>query len=714
MKKHLVKAYKGRKRRIALIAAGIIINVLFSFVMYRLGLPFFFDTIGTVMVTAAAGVFPGIITGVFTNVFCMFYNESSLFFAFINAFAAIITAQFIKYCDFSRKGRNILLILSLALFSGVTSTAVQWWLYRDVQYSAFADMGRAIADYLGSSVLFGFMITNVLLNILDKGIAVLIAILFIRFIPDDTLNDIRNAGWRQAPISTEETKSFKLFGRGVFHSVGGRMVVSSLAVTIILVVIMANIGLNQYFENSKSEKIEEAWNAVTFAAEYIDTDKIEDYIKNGEEVEGYLETEELLRNIRNNALGVKYLYVVRVDKKKCTFIFDLDSVDNEGYSPGDQVDIEEEFKEYVPNLLKGEIVGPIESKYTWGWVSTVYYPVTDDGGRVVCYVGADVSMNYLEEYATQFLVKVLLILSGFFILITAFAIWITSVYTAYPISTMASRVESFSVNGDEQETLDSNVKAIRALDIRTGDEVEKLYKAICDMTLNQAEQMRAIRRLSESTAMMQDGLIITMADMVESRDSDTGAHIQKTAAYVKIIVEALERKGYYAEKITPKFMSDVVRSAPLHDVGKINIPDGILNKPGKLTDEEYEIMKTHTTAGKKIMENAIGTVRGENYLKEARNMAAYHHERWDGRGYPEGLHGEVIPLSARIMAVADVFDALTSPRVYKPAFPLEKALSILQEGAGTQFDPKCVEVFMDSLSEVKVILKKFNPDVPDM
>jgi HD-GYP domain-containing protein (c-di-GMP phosphodiesterase class II) len=133
-----------------------------------------------------------------------------------------------------------------------------------------------------------------------------------------------------------------------------------------------------------------------------------------------------------------------------------------------------------------------------------------------------------------------------------------------------------------------------------------------------------------------------------------------------------------------------------------------LNKPGKLTDEEFEIMKTHTTAGKEIIEKAISTVKGGSYLKEARNMAAYHHERWDGKGYPEGLHGEVIPLSARIMAVADVFDALVSPRVYKPAFPIEKAIEIIQDGAGKQFDAKCVEVFLDSLPEVRVIMKKYD------
>ena len=135
--------------------------------------------------------------------------------------------------------------------------------------------------------------------------------------------------------------------------------------------------------------------------------------------------------------------------------------------------------------------------------------------------------------------------------------------------------------------------------------------------------------------------------------------------------------------------------------------DNILNKPGKLTPEEFEVMKTHASLGKEIIEKAINTVEGENYLTDARDMAAYHHERWDGKGYPEGLKEEEIPLSARVMAVADVFDALTSKRVYKPAFTKEKALEMIAEGKGTQFDPKCVEVFLESVPDIDVVLEKY-------
>ncbi len=323
-------------------------------------------------------------------------------------------------------------------------------------------------------------------------------------------------------------------------------------------------------------------------------------------------------------------------------------------------------------------------------------------------LGAVATPEYIATYLSKFMWRILLIMSGILLVILAYGLWNTATYMVYPISSITIAVENFIQAGDDQKKLDKAIRELRSLNIHTDDEVERLYYAICNMASNQAEQMRSIRRFSDSTAKMQDGLIVTMADLVEKRDSSTGSHIQKTAAYVKIIVEGLKKKGYYAGKVNSKFVSDVIRSAPLHDIGKIHIPDSVLNKAGELTDEEYEIIKAHTTAGMKIMENAISTVSGENYLKEARNMAAYHHERWDGTGYPEGLHGEVIPLSARIMAVADKFDALTSERVYMKPISFEEAVLMIQEGSGTEFDPKRVEVFTEALPEVKVVYRKYN------
>jgi len=435
---------------------------------------------------------------------------------------------------------------------------------------------------------------------------------------------------------------------------------------------------------------------------------IDEYIQYGEDARGYKETEDMLTKIRDNAQGVKYLYVVQVRNEGYYWAFDLDTDDEEGYSPGLFTELEEAFEPYRDKLLAGEEIDTVEKNSVYGWVLTAYYPIRDANGICRAYAGADVSLRYMTGYMWDFLLRVIFIMAGFFILILAFGLWVAGTNLVYPINSIEKSVEMFIEAGDDQRKLDDAVRKMRSIDVRTGDEVEKLYRIVCEMAVEQTEKIRSVRRLSDETLKMQEGLIITMADLVENRDSDTGAHVQKTSEYVRIIIEGLKRKGYYAEKISPKFASDVVTSAPLHDIGKINISDKILNKPGKLTPEEYEIIKTHTVIGRNIIEKAINTVQGENYLKEARNMAAYHHERWDGKGYPDGLHGEVIPLSARIMAVADVFDALSSKRVYKPALSVEESLSLIREGAGTQFDPKCVEVFVESVPEIKVVIGKYN------
>lgn len=200
---------------------------------------------------------------------------------------------------------------------------------------------------------------------------------------------------------------------------------------------------------------------------------------------------------------------------------------------------------------------------------------------------------------------------------------------------------------------------------------------------------------------MQSGMISFMAEVVENRDDNTGGHIRRTAKYVEDIAKELKKQGAYSDILTDRYMEDMVVAAPLHDIGKIHIPDAVLNKPGKLTDEEFEVMKTHTLAGKELLAHAKDELGESGYLNMAVEMAAYHHERWDGTGYPYGISGEEIPLCARIMAVADVFDALTSKRCYKNAMPFEKAYEIIREGSGAHFDPKVAEAFFSAAEDMK-------------
>ncbi len=692
---------------VLIVMAGIIINSFLYFIMFKLGMPLFLDTVGTIYVTMVAGPFFGILTAVITNAICMTFNSQAIYFSAINALVAICTFSFFRRNSMGRTKEKAGFILTLSVVSGFLSMAIQL-LLNATESTMEGRWAHDFSNVAGMPFYLTLLVVNLLINIMDKTISVGASLLAYKVTPEQMISAVEESMLKQSRRSYEEISTKKSKNDSWRGTVRARETKSLIVVTGMIVISMSWIGLGLYFSNEKTSETKNAYNAAMFASEVIDKTRIDEFVRNGENAEGYEETKKILTRIRDNASGVTYLYVVVMKTDGCLVVFDLDTETKKGHKPGEVVPYEESVIPYRDKLMAGEDIEPIESDSISGWVQNVFYPIKDDDGNTICYVGCGVSLEYMAGYMRVFIIKVFLILAGMLLLLIAYELWSTSVYTTYPISSMTAVVDKFAEGGDDQQSLDENVRTIRELKIHTGDEIEKLYQTLCDMALNQAEQMRNIRRLSDSTMKMQDGIILTMADMVESRDSDTGEHVQKTASYVKIIVEGLKKKGYYSEKITPKFMSDVIRSAPLHDVGKINITDRILNKPGKLTDEEFEIMKTHTTAGKEIMEKAIKTVKGGNYLKEARNMAAYHHERWDGKGYPEGIHGEVIPLSARIMAVADVFDALTSQRVYKPPFSLEKALEILQEGAGTQFDPKCVEVFVESISEVKVILNKYN------
>ena len=234
-------------------------------------------------------------------------------------------------------------------------------------------------------------------------------------------------------------------------------------------------------------------------------------------------------------------------------------------------------------------------------------------------------------------------------------------------------------------------------------------KASADFLRDKAEFLEAevAKRTSEVMA-IQDVTIMAMASLAETRDSDTGNHIRRTQFYVKALAEKLRSHPRFAPALDDRSISMLFKSAPLHDIGKVGIPDRILLKPGRLTPEEFELMKTHTTLGRDAIQSAEQHLGMQvEFLTLAKEIAYSHQEKWDGSGYPEGLSGDAIPWSARLMALADVYDALICRRVYKAGMPHEQAVQIIVEGRGKHFDPDVVDAFLGLQDQFQAIARRY-------
>ena len=240
-------------------------------------------------------------------------------------------------------------------------------------------------------------------------------------------------------------------------------------------------------------------------------------------------------------------------------------------------------------------------------------------------------------------------------------------------------------------------------------------KAAADFLRDQNDFLeREVTRRGRELAAIQDVTIHAMASLAETRDNETGNHIRRTQNYVRLLGKTLQKFPRFAAQLDDATIGLIFKSAPLHDIGKVGIPDRILLKPGKLEPIEFEVMKTHSRLGRDAIQHAEDQLGLEvGFLRHAKEIAYSHHEKWDGSGYPEGLAGDAIPLSARIMAVADVYDALISRRVYKEGMSHDKAVSIIQEGRGKHFDPDIVDAFVQSAAEFDAIAKRFGDSDED-
>ncbi len=667
-----------------------------------LKLPVFLDCVGTIIAAAVGGYLPGIAVGFLTNLIASIGDADTAFYGTLNVLIAVSASLFAR-CGFFRSWwKTLLTVPVFAFIGGALGSLMTWFLYGlDFGSGISAPLAHRFYEEMALSPFQSQFTADLLIDLLDKTVVVLLVYLTLKLLPRSLQTKMNYLGWRQAPLSKEVKQ---MASESLSRSLSLRIklpLVIGLA-TISIAAAATSISFLLFQKSSIDSHTQLGRSVSSLVASVVNGDRINDYLAKGEQAQGYDLVKQRLYEIRESSPDIEFVYIYRIMEDGCHVVFDLDTEDTPAGEVGEVVPFDVSFESVVPALLRGEEIDPIITDDTYGWLLTSYTPVYDSRGVVQCYACVDISMNKLRINSYSFLTREISLFLGFFILVLALGLWLAEYNIMLPINTMALVAGSFAYNSEHSrlETLET----IKELKISTGDEIENLYHALLKTTADTVGYIAESQRQSEQITKMQNGLILVLADLVESRDKCTGDHVRKTAAYTRIIMDEMRREGIYADKLTDEFVEDVVNSAPLHDIGKIHVPDALLNKPGRLTEEEFRQMQEHTTAGREIIDSTIDSVSVEaGYLKEARNLAAYHHEKWNGKGYPCGLKGKQIPLSARIMAVADVFDALVSTRSYKKPFSFEAAMDIIREGAGSHFDPLVAQAFLNAEAEVRKV-----------
>lgn len=704
-RQYLQRNKKNLVRVILLCLGGLAVNLGGAALASAFRLPIYLDTVGTIFVAMTGGYLPGIAVGFISNYIKAYADPSAIYYECLSVIIAVAASWFAERGYMKKIAGIISFTVMASLIGGGLGAVLTWFLYGFAEEGITVGFVKKLYAAGNLSPFAAELVGDMIIDFLDKVINMIIILPVYFFLPENIKSGFHLNSWHQKPLhGRDEMAAGNIDNRRA--SLRTKMMILITSALIIISIASNMIGYRLYLDDSIQDHIYLGEGVATTVAGVVEPTRINDYIKNGYSAIGYVRTENNLYDIRSSSPDIEYVYVYRILEDGCHVVFDLDTDDLPGTEAGEVIPFDDSFKPYLKDLLAGKEIEPIISDDTYGWLLTVYKPIYDDYGKCQAYACVDISMDRLRSNGYAFLTKQISLFIGLFILILAIGFWFVRYNIIFPVNSMAIAATGFAYNLEDAG--EESLKKIREINITTGDEIENLYHAFAKMTEDSVRYVDEISDKTETIQKMQNGLILVLADMVESRDKNTGDHVRKTAIYTGIIMRELRREGIYTDVITDSFMEDVVNSAPLHDIGKIAVSDVILNKPGKLDEDEFREMKNHTTAGSRIIDRVIEMVPDSGgYLYTAKELAEFHHEKWTGGGYPHGISGEEIPLSARIMAVADVFDALVSKRSYKEGMPVEKAFSIIEEGKGTHFDPNVAQAFLNAKDEVLVVLEEF-------
>jgi len=705
-----VEGFFSRSRNILLLMlVGLLLNVIPAKLAIFFGIPLFLDCLGTVLTAMLGGYLPAVIVGFSVNAINGIAEPVAMYYGVLSVLIAMLATFLFRRGFFHTIWKLLIVILLFALIGGGIGSIFTYALYGfNFGEGISAPFAIAFHDVLHWNRFYSQFVADIVIDIFDKSAIVLLSALIFRFIPKNIKDELKDVQLfhHKGPEKVFSSNKKSLLNKVVIMVIIAEVLLGGLA---------SMIGFYLYRDNCVNNFVSIAKGVTEAASIAIDAEKVDNYIAQGYDVDGYAHTRDVLGGIRESFPQTKYVYVYKILPDGCHVVFDLDTDGVPGGAPGSLVEFDPSFEPYLPKLLAGEEIEPIISDDQFGWLLTVYRPIKNAAGKTVAYVAADISMESIVRDEAVFFIKLLSLFFGLSLIIMMVIIEVMKHGFVAPVNKMsyaAMKISGATMRANyaldmgahlDLSNMRKAVNDVASLGINAKDEIGHLYESLYTMAetafgliKNVHEQSENIQEQNKRIQRMQEVLIMEFAEMVEARDKNTGDHIKKTAEYVEAIAQELKSEGKFKAELTDGYVRKLKQAAPLHDIGKIAVSDLILNKNGKLTDEEFAIMKSHTTEGGKILQKIVDDGKDAfdaDYLTESIEMASFHHEKWDGTGYPNHLKGEEIPLSARIMAVADVFDALIAERVYKKGFPYEKAMAIITEGAGKHFDPVIVEAF---------------------
>lgn len=693
------------KRYIILILYCVFLNFVGDWLKPILPYNLNINVIGVMLAGLIGGYLPSIIVVILTTIIKFLITPKGAYFGVLALLYSFGSAKLRKMYIKRNYIIPVSVYLASYLFIFLIAIANSFILYSlrgtlELEPNIFVNLLLSRYDF---KYQWGYIIGNIIFLTFEKLVCMYVTIFLLKIIPRKLKKDFYYVKvWQDwLPDDVEEkvkVKSKHSINNKLFWIINSSIFVVSIVSFLITFSMFRNAVIH---ENTKT-----AQSVINFITDSISVNEIKDIKENGYKSIYFEKTKRLLTTGLNTNEDIQFVYIYDVKPEHVSVVLDIDVPGWRTEVPGEQIEIPQEMKDNMDFFVSGKEVGPvITNDETYGRLLSYFKPIKTVDGEILCYLCCDVSMDNLTNLWTEFVLKFLYFIIAIIIAEIIMVQWFIDKSIIRPVKAL-SVITGFFAN-DIEDNRYENLKKLEDIHIRTKDEVEDLYHSVLDTLRESTNYIEEIQHNNEVMSQMQHNLIVMLAELVESRDNDTGQHIKKTASYVNIIGRKMLEKGYYADTIDEEFIEHITEAAPLHDIGKIQVSDIILRKPGKLTDEEFEEMKKHTVFGGEILENAIKLMPEMKYLKQARFMAEYHHEKWNGKGYPHQLKGNDIPLAARIMAVADVFDALVSVRVYKPPFTFEEAIELIKKERGQHFDPLVVDAFLDSLDEVRRVKEQY-------